>query len=175
MDYYEKTLHSDKVFSGNVINVRVDEVLLPDGKKSRREIVEHNGGVAVVAVKDGRIVFVRQFRKPLEETIIEIPAGKLNLNEEPSECAARELEEETALIPGNLKLLTTIYTAPGFSGEKLYIYYADEFKDGSLNRDQDEFMDVCRFKLDEALDMIKKGVIKDAKTICGILMYSHFI
>lgn len=174
MDYYEKTLSSERVFEGRVVKLRVDQVLLPDGKTGTREVVEHNGGVAVVAVKDDKIVLVRQFRKPLEKVLLEIPAGKIDKEENPYDCAVRELEEETGLIPVNLKPLTAIYTAPGFSSEVLHLYYADSFKEGSLNRDQDEFMDVVCFELGEVLDMIRAGEIKDAKTICGVLMYAQF-
>lgn len=171
MDFYEKTLSSDMIFKGRVLNLRVDEVLLPDGNIGQREIVEHNGGVAVLAVMDKKIILVRQFRKPHDEVLYELPAGKLEPGEDPYECAIREMEEETGMIPENLKLMLTIYTTPGFSSEKLYIYKADEFKQGEICRDKDEFMDVSHFDIEEVTAMIMNNSIKDAKTICGILMY----
>jgi len=174
MDYNEKTLCTDRIFEGRVVNLRVDHVLLPNGKTGTREIVEHNGGVAIVAVKNDKIVMVRQFRKPTDSILLELPAGKIDNGEEPEKCAIREMEEETGLIPMNLKLLTAIYPAPGFSNEKLYIYHANEFKTGSTNRDQDEFLDVDYYSLPHLLDMIKNREIKDAKTICGIMIYASF-
>lgn len=174
MNYNEKTICSERIFNGNIINVRVDEVQLPDGMTGRREIVEHNGGVAVVAFKNGRIILVRQFRKPVEETLLELPAGKIGRDEDPFDCALREMEEETGLVPVNLKLLTYIYPAPGFSSEKLYLYFADEFNEGTVNRDHDEFMDVVTFEPKEVLRMIENGEINDAKTICGFLLFNQF-
>lgn len=175
MDYKERTVSSKKIFNGKVINLRVDEVELPDGRTGTREIVEHNGGVAVVAVKEGKIILVRQYRKPVESCLLELPAGKLEKGEDPYECGARELQEETGYIPESLKLLTSIYTTPGFSSEKLYIYLADSLREGSLNRDEDEFLDVLYYDVEEVVDMIYKGIINDAKTICGVLMYASFI
>jgi ADP-ribose pyrophosphatase len=148
-DYFEKTIKSDMIFNGNVLNLRVDEILLPDGRNSTREIIEHNGGVGIVAVKSNKIVLVSQFRKPLNETILEIPAGKIDGSEDPYKCGMREMEEETGLIPQNLELLTTIYPAPGYSSEKLYIYYTSELAEGKIDRDDDEFLDVHNFEIAE--------------------------
>ncbi|KPU44878.1 ADP-ribose pyrophosphatase [Oxobacter pfennigii] len=175
MEFHEKTISSKNIFQGKIINLRIDDVSLPDGRTAYREIVEHNGGVAIVAVKDKKIVLVKQFRKPLDNTLVEIPAGKLEKNEEPQHCALRELEEETGLIPLNLKPLCSIFTSPGFSNERLHLFFADEFKEGALNRDDDEFMDILYVTLDSALEMIQSGEITDAKSICGILLYSQFI
>lgn len=171
MDYSEKTVHSRNIFKGNILNLRVDEVLLPNGEMGTREIVTHNGGVGIVAVKDKKIILVRQFRKPLEKCILEIPAGKLKPEEDPADCALREMEEETGLKAQGIRHLTTLYPSPGFSSEKLYIYMAESLAPGTLNRDKDEFMDIEYVDIDEAISMIKDGRIKDAKTICGILMY----
>lgn len=175
MDYTEKTIDSRNIFEGKVIKLRVDEVLLPDGSKGSREIVMHNGGVGIVAAADKKIILVRQYRKPLEETMLEIPAGKIEPGEDPESCAIREMEEETGLIPNDLTHLVTIYPSPGFSSEKLYLYTSNNFSAGSLKRDEDEFMDVLFVDLDEAVSMIRDGRIHDAKTICGILMYKSII
>lgn len=171
MDYSEKTVDSKSIFEGNILKLRVDKVLLPDGNMSTREIVTHNGGVGIVAVMDKKIILVRQFRKPIEESILEIPAGKLEPGEDPAHCAIREMEEETGLIPRDLSHLITIYPSPGFSSERLYIYTANSLTSGKISRDKDEFMDIIYVDIDEALSMIKNGRIKDAKTICGIMIY----
>jgi ADP-ribose pyrophosphatase len=121
----QETLHSEQIFSGKVLKLRVDEVLLSDGRMSSREIVEHNGGVGILAVRDKKIILVRQFRKPIESSLYEIPAGKLEKGEDTLSCAIREMEEETGLVPENIELLLTIYPSPGFSSEKLYIYMSD--------------------------------------------------
>lgn len=175
MDYCEKTVHSRNIFEGNVLKLRVDEVLLPDGGTSTREIITHNGGVGIVAAVHKNIILVKQFRKPIEKAILEIPAGKLKLDEDPLDCALREMEEETGFKPQGLKHLVTLYPSPGFSSEKLYIYVAEGLAPGTLNRDRDEFMDVEYVDIDEAIAMIKDGRIKDAKTICGILMYKMYL
>ena len=175
MNNIEKTINTKRVFDGKIINLRVDEVLLPNGRKSTREIVEHRGGVGIVAVVDKKIILVKQFRKPLEESILEIPAGKLEANEDPYECAIREMEEETGFVPQSLKLLTCIYTTPGFTNEKLYIYFTDDLKKGTVNMDEDEIIDIEYYELPEILHMINTGLIKDAKTICGVLMYKTMI
>lgn len=174
MNFTEKTLNSKRIFDGRVINLRVDEVLLPNGKSGTREIVEHNGGVAIVAVKDDRIIMVKQYRKPFEEAIIELPAGKIEKNEDPYICAMRELQEETGFRASSLELLSTIYTTPGFSNEKLHIYLAKNIEAGITSMDEDEFMELHYYKISEILDMIKQGKIYDAKTICGILMYVQY-
>lgn len=174
MDYYEKTLDSRLIYSGRIINVKLDKVLLPNGKIGMREIIEHNGGVAVVAVKNDSLLMVRQFRKPIEGLVFEIPAGKIEGIEDPYKCAVRELEEETGYIGEELKLLNTIFTTPGFSNERLHIYFTNKLKYSATKRDEDEFMDSGFYKITEVLDMIKEGVIKDAKTICGILMYNQY-
>ncbi|HBM74868.1 MAG TPA: ADP-ribose pyrophosphatase [Clostridiaceae bacterium] len=173
MDYREKTIESRKVFKGNILNLRIDKVLLPDGNIASREIVEHNGGVGIVAVKDGSILLVRQYRKPIESVIFEIPAGKLEGDEDPHDCAFRELEEETGYIPGKVKLINKVYPSPGFSSEKLYIYLAEDLKIGKIHRDKDEFMDSDFYNIPDVVDMIKNGIISDAKTICGLLSYTQ--
>lgn len=173
MDYQEKTISSERVYVGRVINLRVDKVMLPNGNTGFREIVEHNGGVGIVAVKEDSVLLVRQYRKPVESVLYEIPAGKLEKNEDPYDCAYRELEEETGYVPGELKLLNVIYPSPGFSGEKLYIYLALNLNMGKLNRDEDEFMDSDFYKIYKVMDMIKNGTIQDAKTIVGMLSYAQ--
>lgn len=176
MNFKEVTISQNYIHKGKIINLRVDEVELPSGRKSLREIVEHNGGVGVVAVNEKKeIILVKQFRKPFEEVLIEIPAGKLEKGEEPIRCAERELEEETGKKALNLQLLNVLYTSPGFSNEKLYIYFCDKMQEGKINPDEDENLEILYVKYEEAIKMIKNGDIKDAKTIAGILAAEKLI
>lgn len=119
MEQKEVTVNTNKIFEGKIINLRVDEVKLPNGKVTTREIVEHPGGVSIVAVnEEGKILLVKQYRKPAEESLLEIPAGKLEKGEDPLICAKRELLEETGYEASFIKHLITFYTTPGFSNEK---------------------------------------------------------
>lgn len=176
MDFKETTLSQNYIHKGKIINLRVDEVQLPSGKKALREIVEHNGGVGIVAVNDKKeIILVKQFRKPFDEVLIEIPAGKLEKGEDPYNCALRELEEETGKKALELKLLNVLYTSPGFSNEKLYIYLCTKMEDGKVNPDEDENLEIMHVKYEDVINMIYNGEIKDAKTISGILAAKKFI
>lgn len=160
------------MFNGNIINLRVDEVMLSNGKKTTREIVEHSGAVAIIPIVDkDRIFLVKQFRKPIERELIELPAGKLEGEENPEECAIRELEEEIGYKAGKIKNLITIYTSPGFANEIIHIYVAWDLKKTKVNRDEDEFMDIIEVNFQEVIKMIHDGQIMDAKTIAGILAY----
>ncbi|MCM3465851.1 NUDIX hydrolase, partial [Bacillus licheniformis] len=122
---YEKTISSQTIYEGKVITLKVDEVLLPNGHTAKREIVTHQGAVAVMALTDeGKLVAVRQFRKPLEQVIVELPAGKLEPGEEPLACAKRELQEETGYQAKDYTLLSSFFTSPGFANEILHLYLA---------------------------------------------------
>ena len=124
--FTEKTLQTKEIFNGNIISVQVDNVLLPDGNESTREIVKHPGAVAIIAItEDDKIIFVEQYRKPLERSLIEIPAGKLEPNEQPEITALRELEEETGYTTNKLDYITSFYTSPGFADEIMHIYYTN--------------------------------------------------
>lgn len=176
MDLYEKTIESRKVYEGKIIHVRLDRVLLPDGRESRREIVEHSGAVAIVPVDgDSGVYFVRQYRAPLEKVLLEIPAGRLEPGEEPVECAKRELAEEIGFIPGQLKQMAFIYSSPGFSDEKVYLYLAQDLVQHRLENDEGEFLEIVRMPLKEALAMVMDGAIEDGKTITGLLLASRFL
>lgn len=167
----EKTIRSEKIFSGNVISLFLEDVELPNGKTSKREIVKHPGAVAILAITDeNKIVMVEQYRKALERTIVEIPAGKLEKGEEPAACARRELEEETGYGCGSLEWLTSFYTSPGFSDEIVHIYMAKGLEkiENSASLDEDEFVNVEEMTLEEALQSIKEQKIYDAKTIFAV-------
>lgn len=169
MTYEEKTMKSDKLYEGKIINLRIDTVELPDKKYSKREIVEHPGGVAIVGVTDeNEILLVRQYRKAVDKILLELPAGKIEVNEEPKETALKELKEETGYSTEKLEYLLEFYTSPGFSTEKVYIFLAEDMQKGEQELESGEYIDVESYKIDDLLEMIKKGEIIDSKTIIGI-------
>lgn len=172
MNYTEKTIETKEIFHGKVIKLRVDQVELPNGKIASREIIEHPGGVAVVAVTpEKEVLLVKQFRKPCEVELWELPAGKLDKGGESPEVAAmRELEEETGFRTDSLHKLLDFYTSPGFANEVIHIYYTDQIKPGTQSPDEDEFLSVHRFSWSEIERMLKAGEIRDAKTVSGILL-----
>ncbi|AGB18935.1 NUDIX hydrolase [Thermoanaerobacterium thermosaccharolyticum] len=172
MNLNEPTKNSNTIFSGRIINLRIDDVVLPNGKVAKREIVEHGGGVSILAInKDGKIIMVKQYRKPAEKVLLEIPAGKLNIGEKPDECAKRELMEETGYIAKELKHLFSFYPSPGFSTEVLHLYLANDLEKGTPHTDPDEFLNVYEYSVDEIKEMIENGLIEDAKTLIALLYY----
>ncbi|KAF1295588.1 ADP-ribose pyrophosphatase [Enterococcus sp. JM4C] len=172
-EFEEKTLARKTIFKGHVIEVAVDDVQLPDGGMAKRELVFHNGAVGIIPItNEGRIVLVKQFRKPLEKVILEIPAGKIDPGEEnaPEKTARRELEEETGYQAERWQSVTTMYLSPGFSNEKMYIYYAEELNkvENPLAQDEDEVLELYELTLAEAKEEIRKGTICDSKTVYAI-------
>ncbi|WP_088035686.1 NUDIX hydrolase [Evansella clarkii] len=168
-DFNEKTVKTEAVYKGRIIDLNVHDIILPNGKNSKREVVNHPGAVGVIAVTDeGKLILVNQFRKPLEKTIAEIPAGKLEKNEDPLVCAKRELEEETGVKAESWKALGSFYTSPGFADEKIYLYLAENLKEGTKNTDEDEFVEMFEVTLREAEELIKKEIIHDAKTVFAV-------
>lgn len=169
MNLFENTISSEIIYKGEIFNVEKIKVSLPDQKISNRDVVRHNGGVAIIAEKEnGKILFVEQFRKAIDSTLIEIPAGKLEKGEDPKVCASRELEEETGYKCDDIKFLGKIVMAPGFSDEIIYIYYAKNLYKGVKGGDEDEFINLFEFNLQEINEMIENGKIFDSKTICAI-------
>lgn len=167
----EKTISSEPIFSGKIITLQVDEVELPNGRTSKREIVKHPGAVAILPLtNDNNIVMVEQFRKPLERTIVEIPAGKLEKGEEPRETAIRELEEETGYECDSLEWLISFYTSPGFADEIVHLYIARGLKKkkDAATLDEDEFVNLLEVSLEEAIQLIKEQKIYDAKTAYAV-------
>lgn len=171
MDYIEKTVEKKYVYKGRILNLRVDDAMLPDGKPCKREIIEHSGGACVLYVEDGNILFVRQYRYAYGESVYELPAGKLEPNEPPVCTAKRELEEEAGILAENFTLLFVVYPTPGYTNEKIYIYQAMDGKRTKCNLDEGEFLDVEWISLDKAREMLQKGEIKDAKTIIALQSY----
>ncbi|MFT9847423.1 NUDIX hydrolase [Aneurinibacillus sp. REN35] len=165
----EKTLTSTPIYDGKIIQVKVDDVELPNGKTAKREIVHHPGAVAVMAItEDNRMIMVRQFRKPLERMLVEIPAGKLEPGEEPEVCAGRELQEETGYTYVSLSHQASFYTSPGFADEIVHLYRAEGVMPGEAQPDEDEFVELMHVTIEEAQQMIAQGDIRDAKTILAV-------
>lgn len=173
-DLTEKTLDVQKVYTGKIISLRREDVRLPDGKTSSREIVTHPGASAVVAIdREGRFLLVRQYRKAIDQALWEIPAGKLDPGEEPITCAKRELAEETGYLAQQWEHLISIYTTPGFSNEIIHIYLATELsRDPSgAHADEDEFLDLASFSEAEVKGMVLSGRMQDAKSLSGLCAY----
>lgn len=166
----ERVVSSERPFSGKLLKVRVDEVVLPNGLRSRREIVEHRGAVAVVAMVGRSVLLERQYRHTAGKVMWEIPAGTLEEGESPAEAAARELEEETGYAARGLEELSRFYVAVGYSTEVIWVYLAKALKRGQPHAEEDESIDTVLVPMDEALRMVSSNEIEDAKTIIGLLM-----
>lgn len=166
----ETTKSSKYIYRGKILSLRTDTVSLPGGKTAAREIVEHAGASAVVPVLgDGRLLLIKQFRKPVEESLIEIPAGKLDSGESPLDCARRELEEETGFQAHSIKELFVFYPTPGYSSEKITVFKAENLRQTGKRPDDDEFIEILKLEKEKALELVRTGHIKDGKTIAGIL------
>lgn len=170
----EETISTEQIFEGKMITLQVDTVAMPDGRSATREIVKHPGAAAVMALLDGKLLVVEQFRKPLEKFQIEIPAGKLDAGEDPLEAAARELEEETGYKADSLKLVSAFFTSPGFADEKLYLYFADQVTQGTQHTDEDEYLQVEAITLEQAEAFIAEGRISDAKTVLAVYAWKLY-
>ncbi|MBI2871982.1 MAG: NUDIX hydrolase [Chloroflexi bacterium] len=167
----ETTIQSDRVFEGQVVGLRVDQVRLPDGRMSRREIVEHRGATCMVALDaDKNVLLVQQYRKPTEQVLLEVPAGTLEPGESPEECARRELEEETGYTARQIEPLADFYTSPGFCTERIFAYLATDLRPASRKLDEDEAIELVRVPFVQAVEMAYRGEIRDAKTIASLLL-----
>ncbi len=170
----EVPLRSERIYDGRIIKLDLLDVRLPDGNEARREIIQHPGAVAIVAVDDDQnILFVRQYRTAADKILLEIPAGTLHIGEDPRDCAERELQEETGYRPGKLEGVGGIYTAPGYTTEFIHLFYASELSESRLAHDDDEFIEVERASLADALAMIDSGEIADGKSVAGLLRYAR--
>ncbi len=170
MNLTEKGISESYKYRGKIVNMRVDEALLPDGTVAKREVVEHNGGVCVVALTENdEIYLVKQFRYPYKEVIWEIPAGKRDGNENPLLGAIRELKEETGTTADTVLPIGELYPSPGYCGEIIYMFAAKGLHEGQKNLDEDEFLEAEKFPLHRVVDMIMSGEIKDAKTQVAVL------
>ena len=162
-------MSTKNIYSGKVVTLNIDTVTLPNGVTIDLEIVRHPGAAAVVPLKEnGTVVLIKQFRHAAGGFIYEIPAGKLHPGEDPKNCAARELEEEIGYQAGKLDLLSSIFTAPGFTDEVIHIYKATGLTKGRQQLDRDEVLEIVEVSLQEAIEMIRVGSIRDAKTMVGL-------
>lgn len=171
MEIEEKTLKKETVYHGRILSLRCDTALLPDGTTAPREVVEHNGGVGVVPLtEDGDVLLVEQFRYPYMEATLEIPAGKRDrVEEDPLLCGKRELREETGAVAREFRSLGKLYPSPGYCGEIIWMYLATGLTYGADDRDEDEFLNLVKMPLTEAVDMVMKGEIPDSKTQAALL------
>jgi ADP-ribose pyrophosphatase len=167
---FERTISSYYPFSGKLLKIRVDKVVLPSGKETEREIVVHRGAVAIVAVKDGKVLMESQYRHTAGKILWEIPAGTLEEGEEPKICAKRELKEETGYVANKMKELANFYVAPGYSTEVIYVYLASGLKKEKASPEEDELIEIQFIHIKKALHMIKTNKIEDAKTMLGLLL-----
>lgn len=176
MNLEEKQLSYEYKFKGKIINLRVDQALLPNGAISTREVVEHNGGICVVPLTDkNEVLMVEQYRYPYSEVVLEIPAGKRDGDEEPLEGGKRELKEETGAVAENYTFLGELYPTPGYCGEIIYMYLATGLSYGETDPDEDEFLNLKKIPLETAVEMIMNGEIKDAKTQAAILKVERML
>lgn len=168
MELNETTVEKSLVYEGTILRVRRDTVRLMNGHMAGREVVEHPGGVAILALDaQDRVLLVRQFRYAVEEVVLELPAGKLEPGEDARLCAQRELGEETGCVPGELIDLGVSYSSPGIFGEKIYLFLARDLQEGTAHPEEDEFLELVRMPLAELWQKIADGQIVDAKTIVG--------
>ncbi|EGO8168733.1 NUDIX hydrolase [Enterococcus faecalis] len=179
-DFEEKTLQRREIFKGKIIDVFLDDVALPTGGTAKRKLVFHSGAVAMIPLTaEGKIVLVKQFRKPLEQVILEIPAGKIDPGEENQleTTAMRELEEETGYRAGQLTYINSMYLSPGFANEKLALYLATDLQkvENPRPQDEDEILELYELTIAEAKAEVAKGTICDAKTLFAIQYWELYL
>ncbi|MDK3886788.1 NUDIX hydrolase [Staphylococcus pseudintermedius] len=178
MHFEEKTISKESIYKGKIIEVEKHKVSLPNNETSYREVVKHNGAVAICALTpDQQVILVKQYRKALEQELLEIPAGKLEPGEDRESAAMRELEEETGYKAKKLTLIGEVYGTPGFSNEKISVYFADNLVEGKVNLDEDEFVEKVLYSLDDVKKAVEARTIEDAKTFIAfqhlLLHYNH--
>ena len=172
MELFEKTLKQEYKYEGKILNLRVDKAELPNGRECTREVVEHNGGVTIAALSDeNELLFVRQFRYPYGEVVLELPAGKLEKGEDPFTAGVRELEEETGAVASKYIDLGKFYPSPGYCGEVIHLYGATGLSFTHQNLDADEFLNVEKIPLSKAVEMVLNNEIPDGKTQAAVLKF----
>jgi ADP-ribose pyrophosphatase len=167
----EKTISTERIYEGKILNLRRDKVQVKDNKTSYREIVEHNGGVALAAITpEGKMVMVRQYRKAAEKAVLEVPAGKIEKGEDHRLTAERELKEETGYSAEKIEFITSFYSSIGYSTEVIYLYLATGLTPGETDFDDNEAIEILEYDFPELKKMIFSGEIEDAKTLAAILL-----
>jgi ADP-ribose pyrophosphatase len=166
----ERTISSRRIYEGRVVNLRIDTIEKSAGETTTREIVEHADCVAVVPLdSDDNVILVRQYRKPVEKSMLEIPAGGIDPGEKPEDAVRRELQEEIGYIPGKIELLGGIYSSPGFCTEYLHLYLATQLEPGRLTAEDTDEIEVEKVRLTKIPSLILSGEICDSKSIAGLL------
>lgn len=172
MKHFEKTLDSKLIYQGKILSLRCDTVELENGNTAYREVIDHSGGVAVLAVDEqDRILFVSQFRYPFADVLLELPAGKLEKGEDPLTCGIRELREECGCTAAHVQPLAQLYPTCAYDTEVIHVFYATGLQADSQCLDDDEFLTVEKIPVDEAIKLVLQGKIPDAKTQIGILKF----
>ena len=167
----EKTLSSQQIYDGRILKLRLDTVKLPSGRVTKREIVEHDDSIAIVAIDgDDNVLLVKQFRKAVEKEVLEIPAGGIDPGEEPVAAVKRELREETGFLPQRVERIGGFYTSPGYSSEFLHLFVASDLTPEKLPAEDTESIKVERVPISRILELIRTGAINDAKSVAGLLM-----
>jgi ADP-ribose pyrophosphatase len=172
----ERCKKTERIYSGTILNLRVDQVVLDDGTSSTvREVVEHRGAAAIVPILGENVLLVRQFRYAASSNLLEIPAGTLEHGESPEVCARRELEEETGYRCNGLRKFLECFMAPGYSTEKIHFYLATRLEQSTMKTEEDERIKVESWPFAEALKLVRGGEIRDAKTVCALYRASELL
>jgi ADP-ribose pyrophosphatase len=172
----EKILSSKYILKGHVINLRVDKVVTADGRRTTREIIEHSGAVAVVALDaDNNVLLVKQYRSAIKKDLLEIPAGSIDKGEATKTTVIREMQEETGYKPRKVKFLADFYSAPGYSEEKMYLYLATDLVPSRLTAEDTAEIELVRVPVNQVKAMITSGKIQDAKSIIGLMMMLEYL
>lgn len=170
MDYQEKIIKSKYLYQGRIVNLRIDQVELANNKQAEREVIEHSGGVCALAkTADNKIFFVRQYRIPYQENLLELPAGKIDEEESPEDAILRELKEEVGVVPKSIQKIGIMYPSPGYTNEVIHLYYTDDFLMVSNDLDEDEFLEVVLIDADKVDQLIDQEKIVDAKSLILLL------
>lgn len=175
MIFEEKTMKCERIYEGKILNLKIETVELPNKKYSKREIVEHPNGVAIIPIVDDSMIMVKQYRKAVDKVMLEIPAGTLEVNEEPKEAALRELKEETGYETEKLKYLMEFYTSPGYCDEKIYLFLASDLKEGVATPELGESVIHEKYPIEELIKMVSRGEIVDSKTIIAINIAQNYL
>jgi ADP-ribose pyrophosphatase len=172
----EQCTSSSRVYDGRILNLRVDQLMLGNGKTVKREIIEHRGAAAIVPVIQGRdVVLVRQYRYAVATDLLEVPAGTMEQGETPEECAVRELEEETGYRCKEIEKILEFFPVPGYSTEKIHVYIAKGLSKSKMNTEDDEQIGVEILPIENALEKVRSGEIHDAKSICALFRAAELL